>query len=325
VCSSDLGWDWTVGRQFFSYGPGLLVNDERMALQGIRATKDDNLGIFDVDAFLGMSAYDGLNPFQTSSGSPIQFMHNDAYASMRVKYDNSRNWSIAGNYLATGLGTEHGWSVDLWAKYWGNRDIYIEYSQLQDIFDNSQNTPGRRLLNKQPDQIMVDIDLYDGKGWYLKGYYANVDNGAVPHYSTGNPYDEIYTRQESLDPGYRNAFNERGAVFPWERWLRNPLLIDDTEVLGAKLGFHIAGDPLELIYYHVNPRVSGVSAWFPEGNYDNLYAMRWTHNFVRGVTGVFTYARQQARADSNRDQFNSQHSVPTPDQDLFLGELVVNF
>lgn len=311
-------WDWTVGRQFFAYGPGLLVNNERMALQGVRAAKDDNLGVFDIDAFVGLGSYDGLVPVASDGMGDFVYWHNDAYASIRVEYDNSRNWALAGNYLATGFGTENGWSVDFWAKFWGNRDIYAEYTQLEDIFDNTQNA----LSDDQPSQLMVDLDIYDGAKWYLKGYYAYIDNGGVPHYSTGNPYDELYTRQESLIPAYRNMFGPQGAVFPWERWLRNPLLIDNTEIFGAKLGFDVAGDPIELMYYHVDERIPA-SGDFPEANYDNLYALRWTHNFVRGVTGVFTYAHQEAINDYNLDSWDTM--LPTPDQDLFMAELVVNF
>ena len=60
--SFDTDWlhptHWTVGRQFESYGLGLLVNNERLSQQGVRAQA--SYGDLDVDWFLGMATYDGV-------------------------------------------------------------------------------------------------------------------------------------------------------------------------------------------------------------------------------------------------------------------------
>jgi hypothetical protein len=60
--SFDTNWltptHWTVGRQFQSYGPGLLVNNERLSQQGVRW--EQKHGDFSTDFFFGTSFYDGV-------------------------------------------------------------------------------------------------------------------------------------------------------------------------------------------------------------------------------------------------------------------------
>ena len=60
--SFDTDWlhptHWTIGRQFQSYGLGLLVNNERLSQQGVRY--ESAFGDLDVDIFLGMATYDGV-------------------------------------------------------------------------------------------------------------------------------------------------------------------------------------------------------------------------------------------------------------------------
>ena len=274
---------WTVGRQFQVYGPGLLVNNSRLAQQGVRFQSEDLGGYLDVDGFVGMASYDGV--FLTEG-------EHDAYASIRVEYDNNRHFAIAANYLPTGLGSEDGWSVDLWAGLPGNRDLVFEYMQMRDdIFGEQYAHPA--FIRENPDAFYASLDLYDGPRWGVTGIYIALDPGAAPFYSTQHPYSHIY------DP--------RNPALPWEHWLRGPPAFEGVEVAGAVFGFDAWGDPVKLTWADVEYRHGG------NFEFDWIASARWSHQFVPGFTGTFTYAYQ----NSNTLRYDDQH--------LLMGEAVVNF
>ncbi len=286
--------DWTFGRQFQSYGCGLLVNNERKSQQGIRGQFSNVWGTnLDWEFFAGGSTYKFLSWVGET---------NDGYLSARMQWDNP-SWRIGGNYLANGYGQEEGWSVDLWAKFWGNRELYFEYARmLTDAlgFDNwSINNPAA---------YMAMLDIWKGRNWSLRGYYSDLDAAYDVWYSTANPYFEWY--------------RWTGDQVPWERWLRNPLAMANLEVIGGQLDFSIGSTPIQLAYYNLEANSSywGYSYWpwltgSSEVPYDTLMAVRVSREVADGVTAVLTYARENA---------NSYYSY-LQDQELLMLEAVVGF
>ncbi len=63
--------DWTVGRQFQSYELGLLVNNQRMSQQGVRAQFDNTLGFLDWEFFAGGAGSFDKAPLRYLRPSPI--------------------------------------------------------------------------------------------------------------------------------------------------------------------------------------------------------------------------------------------------------------
>ncbi|MCK4323709.1 MAG: hypothetical protein KAW89_04210, partial [Armatimonadetes bacterium] len=187
--------DWTVGRQFQSYGLGLLVNNERMAQQGFRAQFDDSLGFLDWEFFAGGAGYDfdtcGINAIEnlifsdTTYGNDPWSGADDGYLSARFSLDNP-SWAIGGNWLIDGFGQEEGYGADLWLKFFGNRELYAEYAKLTADSFGDFGSMG------DPTGLMAMVDIFKGSKWALRGYYADLDAMFNPYYSTANPYWEPY-------------------------------------------------------------------------------------------------------------------------------------
>jgi len=325
--------DWTVGRQFQSYGLGLLVNNERMSQQGVRAQFDDTLGFLDWEFFAGGAGYDfssfGIEAIENLIFSDTTYGNwfggsglDDGYLSARVNLVDSPSWAIGGNWLADGFGQEEGYSADLWLKFFGNRELFVEYGRLK-----TQPTGASSGLAEDPSALMAMVDIFKGKGWGLRGYYADLDPFYNPYYSTANPYWEPYgdDYQPALGAALLFGATRHQVWIPWERWLRNPLAMPNVEVIGGQLDFQIGGMPIEAMYYSLDGKTpywnqtqwATPASWGYIGTdapYDTLWAVRMTKTVADGVDVNLTYATQQAAS-----------SVGLSDVKLIVAGVVVPF
>jgi len=330
--------DWTVGRQFQSYGLGLLVNNERMSQQGVRGQFDDTLGFLDWEFFAGGAGYDfssfGLEAIENLIFSDTTYGNwyegsgaDDGYLSARVNLVNSPSWAIGANWLADGFGQEEGYSADLWLKFFGNRELFVEYGRLK-----TQPSGGDEGLAEDPSALMAMVDIFKGNGWGLRGYYADLDPFYNPYYSTANPYWEPYgdDYQPAISSALLGGSTRTQVWIPWERWLRNPLVMPNAEVIGGQLDFQLGGMPIEAMYYSLDgnspywnqTQWATVSSWGYMGGepgeplFDTLWAIRMTKTVADGVDVNLTYATQQA---------NASNSEWLPDVKLIVAGVVVPF
>ncbi len=273
--------NWTVGRQFQDYGLGLLVNNERFAQQGVRGQFSSVWGTnLDWEFFAGGSSY----MFDTTGMAGPVYGANDGYLSARFEY-NTPYWGIGGNWLADGWAKEEGWSADLWAEFWGGRELLLEYARL------TEDAGGITTFgHNDPAGYMAMVDVWKAPNWALRGYFSDLDAEFDPFFSSANPYWE--------------AYGDDGALVwvPWERWLRNPLAMANLEVIGGQLDFTIGSTPFQAVYYEVDAN----SAWWrhtqwsgtmPSGvdfaPYDTMYGIQMTKQVADGVNVNVTYARQE--------------------------------
>jgi hypothetical protein len=270
---------FTLGRQFQKYGMGLLVDNDRLSQQGIRWQLPNALLGLDWEVFFGAADY-GMRP--------IYNYKSDTYSSARVAYSRP-TWSVGGQYLISGLLQEKGWSADLAATVWG-RDVRFEYARLE------RDRGGRdadSFRHNTPDAYMATADIWRGSNWKLTGYYS----------STDAEYDVFYS---SVNPYYEHIAGD-GMGVPWEKWLRNPLAMPNTEVLGGALDFQVGKLPFQVCYYDLEDRgTSAGSFWYhnsvavangwsgAEVPYDALMAVSMGLPLADGVAAKLTYARQQA-------------------------------
>ena len=314
---------WIVGRQFQSYALGLLVDNQRLSQQGVRYRT--SWGNLDVDGFAGMATYDGhfdtgnvfggfeaqyaQDYFPPGYFTPITFplnrgeASNDGYGSIRVAYDWG-NWTLGGQYLATGLGEENGWSIDLRGRIDGH-DMAIELArELEDAFGMTGDTshggspedaklwpalpggPIRRInFGDEPNAWMATIELWDRPGLTIQAYYSQVEPGFDLYYSRINPYYELLVPR-SLNPG-----------FAWERVLDSPLAAQNLRAAGAIATVNLAGRPLR-IFYHDLAREDSSLSLNGDITYDRVYGLRYTAELTDGIDVTFTYAHQDAALSS---------------------------
>jgi hypothetical protein len=258
---------WTFGRQYQSYGMGLLVDNERKSQQGVRIQVPDIFGSnLDVDLFGG--GIDGKFDGSPLYNYPIIGGKTDSYLSGRVAYTRP-TWSLGGNYLSHGAGDERGWSADLAAQIWG-RDIRAEYaSEDRDVNGVKQND------NKA---WMASADLWRGNNWRLTGFYSEAQENYTMVYSALNPY-------------YENLQGTSAFAVPWEKWLRNPLILSSVQTIGGHLDFHLASMPFTAAYFNLK----GKDGFVP--NYDTLWAIGTSKQLADGVTANVTYGQENANSD----------------------------
>jgi len=254
--------NWTVGRQYFAYGLGLMVNDERRALQGVHMNAPGLWGSdFTADIFYGGAEYDlGL---AVGGG-------NDGYGAARLAYNRSK-WGVAGNWLATGLSEEEGWSADMWAKIF-NRNVAFEYAELL------QYPNGVRPAGNPPSSWMATAQILTGGDVQVDALasYTSFDYNIV--YSTINPYWEV------IDYGNDLA----GAAVPWERWLRCPLIFPGKRLIGTLIHFNLLDMPWEVRYANAKTLFGSVET------YDNVIGVSATKKIVDGLNLTCTYAHETA-------------------------------
>ena len=331
--------DWTVGRQFQSYGLGLLVNNERMSQQGVRAQFDDTLGFLDWEFFAGGAGYDfssfGIEAIENLIFSDTTYGNwfagsglDDGYLSARVSLDNP-SWAIGGNWLVDGFGKEEGYSADLWLSFFGGRNLYVEYAKMTENMWGMNNG-----IYDDPTGLMAMVDIVGGSNWGLRGYYSDLDPGFDPYFSSVHPYWEPYgdDYQPAISTALIGGNTKWQPWIPWEKWLRNSLAMPNVEVMGGQLAFAIGGTPFEAMYYTLDANSSnwGHTQWAPYLGwmadpsaplYDTLWGIRMTKTVADGVDVTLAYARQEPSSVSG----NSEYQDAFEDVQLLVAGVVVPF
>ncbi len=288
--------DWTVGRQFFAMDTlGLVADNQRMALQGLRAQANDLWGTdLDFDMFFGGASYDeGLREFATGT---------DGYGAARLAY-NQNKWGVGGTWLATGYGEEEAWGVDGWANIW-NRDIAFEYAEQLQFIDGVRYAGGENPASAW----MGTAELLDSGSLKVSGTVSSCSGSYTTTYSAVNPYFEV------LDYGILPGAGQ----IPWERWMRAPLVINGAMIYAGDVDFKLGSVPLHVRYANVDG-VYPSRHNFPWGNYPHLIQVSGTKKIVDGLNLNLTYARQIAD-----DTVEAQYGT-LDDIDMIQASAVVEF
>ncbi|MCK4324206.1 MAG: hypothetical protein KAW89_06715, partial [Armatimonadetes bacterium] len=312
----------------------------RMAQQGVRAQFENSLGFLDWEFFAGGAGYDfdtyGLNAIENLVFSDTTYGNwfagsglDDGYLSARAEYARP-SWAIGGNWLIDGFGKEEGYGADLWLQLPGHRHLYAEYARL------TTQPAGAEPIGAlaDPEAWMVMLDIFKGKNWALRGYWADLDPCYNPYFSSVNPYWEPYgdDYQPAISTALINDYTRWQAWIPWERWLRNPLAMPNVEVIGAQLDVRIGGTPIEFVYFALdaNSAYWGQTQWATHlgwsGDpaaplYDTLWAVRISEPLAEGIDLNLTYARQEPSAVSGNSEFGDVFE----DVQLLVAGVVVAF
>ncbi len=283
--------NWTVGRQYQRYGLGLVVDNDRLSQQGFRGRFDDLFGShLNAELFLGGASYGSLP-------APY-FGFRDGYASAYLGYERS-NWSIGVPYLFDGysadqgvpeVGDEEAWGVDLWWRYWGDRELRAEYARLE---EHANRLTSSHPENPDPEAIMALLDVWNDDSLRLTGIYTDVDP----------EYDIVYS---SIHPYYEKLLNAPGVpIIPWERWMYRTLALPNYEIWGASGSVDVFGpkSSVDFLYYNLTPKTD---RWAPApidfDCYDQLYMVSYRHQMTEDVMTSLTWARQQDGCSGCPDQ-----------------------
>ncbi len=262
--------DWTLGRQFFAYGAGLLVDNQRRSLGGLRGSARELWGTdLNLDFFVGSADYDFGN-LATFSG--------DSYIVGRASYERP-NWSFAGTWLETGMQKAQAWGGDLWVDLWGH-DLEFEFAEIARFADGTQWD-----RKSERDIFRIALELLDTPSVRIRSSLTRTDGLYDIFYCSVNPYYENVQYDLSAYPG----------AVPWERWLRHPLAIPGSQIVGAVVDIKAGDWPIELRYANIESMYRKPPHWwraYAIGNYENLFGISTTHGIADGFDVTFTYARQ---------------------------------
>ena len=303
---------WTVGRQYLRYGLGLVVNNDRKSLQGVRMQATDLWGSnFDLDVFAGGGNMDYSFRFPAWGDLLGLGYLGDSYLAARLSYDRP-SWAVGVNYLANGYAEEEAWSADLWWKYWGDRELWAEYAEQKQFFDGGDPDD----MDLDPYAVLVMADLWKAPKWWLRGMWGKTKDFYSIVYSTLNPYFEDYVVrpwESGVVPGY----------IPVERWTRCVPIFRQVETIGGTLGFKLGSWPIEFSYYDLDQVDDAPLA------YDKLWSISVSKEVANGVTLHLLYGREEATNDPQFLQYVNQYSNYNlsryDDAEVLVGRLTVSF
>jgi Collagen triple helix repeat (20 copies)/S-layer homology domain len=272
---------WTVGRQYFSYGMGLLVDNQRLSIQGVHGTMDNLWGTdLGFDVIYGGGDYDrGL-----SLGDPA-----DSYVAGRASYSHG-HWGVAGNYLGTGILDEEGWSGNAWLRIL-DRDINFEFAQLLQWSDDVR--PDTTVPEGRPQAMAGTVELIDNPGFKLVGSYSRADSDYNIFYTALNPYWE------------RLQWNLPGNAIPWERWTRCMNIYPGAQAVGADMDFRLGSVPFHIRYVNLDQTDESDSSTLTHSapvdveDFANLLQVSATKKIVDGLNVGITWAREFAGGGEN--------------------------
>lgn len=273
---------WTFGRQFQSYGLGLVVDNQRLSQQGVHGRFED---LFDAslnaELFLGSASYGNV---------PMPFAGSDLYASLFLEYQQP-TWSIGFPWLIDGYSADTGgsdgtderaWGVNFWWRFLGDRDLHLEYARME---EHANRTTASHPACDTPEAWMALVDLWDDDRFQLTGIATSVDPEYDVVYSAIHPFYQRY----NMDPD--------ACGIPWERWMHHILVLPNVDALGfmGTVRFDNRRTSLDFLYYHLEQKTD---RWAPapmtELEHDGLYMVRLTHRYSEELTQSLTWAHQQA-------------------------------
>lgn len=274
---------WTFGRQFQSYGLGLVVDNQRLSQQGVHGRFEDLFGAsINAELFLGSASYGDI---------PLPFGPNgDSYASLYLEYQRPR-WSIGFPWLIDGYSADTGavdttdeqaWGVNFWWRFLGDRDLHVEYARLE---EHANRTTASHPDCDTPEAWMVLLDLWNDDKIKFTGIGTSVDP----------EYDVVYS---SIHPFYQRYNMDCDACsIPWERWMHHIFAMPNVDALGfmGTVQFDNRRSSLDFLYYDLEAKTD---RWVPAPmtrlDHDELYMLRFTHRYSEELTNSLTWARQGA-------------------------------
>ena len=321
---------WTFGRQFQSYGLGLVANNIRGGIQGVRWEKGKLFGSprWSLDSFLGGAEYDmGMWKWSTfgapAPATPTLYYPNngsDIYASQHLGYTRE-NWGLGLSKLWAGVGQEDAAGIDGWKHLGGDRYLYFEHAA-------EWHHANRQVYHAKarPHSTMVIADLIKKPKWGLQGFWSSTDPEYDVQYSSLHPYFETFQP---------NSFGTTsGNVFQWERWLHNPFVAPNLDVLGGKLRTHVGDLPLTFSYYQVSSFSGLVHPWWndaPVHNlaFDRLVGVELEKPITCNLKLMLTYAAQLRSDMPNTDlvipELAGQNLGHIPTQQLLMLTTTMSF
>jgi len=275
---------WILGRQFQSYGLGLVVDNQRLSQHGIRGRFDGLAGgSINADIFVGTANYGlGGTPFSGTA---------DLYTSLYLEYERPR-WSIGIPLLLDGYSADEGpdsdatderaWGASLWWRFLGNRDLQIEYARME---EHANRTTGSHPANSSPEAWMVLVDLWDDDNLKLTGIGTSVDPEYDVVYSSIHPFYQCYDPRPDT------------CTIPWERWMDHAFAMPNLDVFGVmgSIPFDNEESSIDFLYYNLDAKTD---RWAPTPlnrlEQDALYMVRFTHRSSEELTNSLTWAGQHA-------------------------------
>jgi hypothetical protein len=326
----------TAGKQYWGFGCGLLANNSQQATKSLRVdaavtgdapgdgiTLTAVMGMLDREAFGGYTALLPRWPDPNAVSGVTRNGGMDNYAIYSVAIPIGGDWKIAGNYLATGFGSEQGWSVDLTGKFWG-LDLWGEWATLTSFPDGTDQTGA---------DTPVDLDEEDN-AWIVGLGWSNNDLAVRGQYGVVEPlYAICGFDKDGWDPvglgamltgwggspatnGYLNL--PLSLLHPVEEfnphfvnWVDRPLFLDATNVAR---GYEVAltlkrllGErtPVSIRYYDGDAYTEEYLGWlFNDGgddmsepdkwrDADPVWALTISHRFTDSLTASLTYGQRE--------------------------------
>jgi hypothetical protein len=295
-------WNFTAGRQYQRYGDmGLLVDSAFASQQGVRSQWNNIGGSgFSFDAFTGSggisAVVDQTTPLGISgaprySFGPTASSVHDTYTSMTLKYAKP-NWSLGFEYLPNGQAAEKGTAIDGYLNFWGNRNLYAQYARQSRDIEN--------LSHDRNKAFMGMVDVWKASNFQIRGFYSDAGPGYSVTDSALNPYFEHIG-----DP-------YTGMGFDWERFTRNPPVMNNLKVRGGMLDFKAFNTPFTVAYYDLKPHNQdaarlgldmGLLPTFNDGSlaWNKLYTISLRREIANGVELNLTYGVQHHSTYTHND------------------------
>ena len=279
-------WNFTAGRQYVKFGDmGLLVDSAYASQQGVRGQWNNIGGSgFCFDSFVGSG---GIYPSANASTGPDADRYaftnpddiHDTYSAMMLKYSKPK-WSLAFEYLPNGVGFESGTAVDAYLNFWGGRNLYAQYAHQSHGYYSDQSGLDRGKA------VIGMVNVWKAPSFQLRGYYSD----AGPDY---------YVLNSALNPYFEHTGDPyQGIGIDWERFTRNPLVMNNLKVRGGILDLKVFNTPFTVAYYDLKPHNRGFGGDFPtfgDGSlmWNKLYTVGLRREIANGVDLNLTYGVQR--------------------------------
>ncbi len=337
-------WTLTAGKQYWGFGQGLLVNNSQHPVKsgkldialtgdapGNGITLSAVLGMLDREAFSGKTANMPRlpDPEQSNIGGLDKLGGQDNYNIFALDIPVGNNWKVNGTWLASGFGSERGWSVDLTGKIIG-LDLWGEWAKLTRFPDGSTETGATNPVDLKE----ADTAWLVGLGWNSKDFAVTGQYGLVePLYAiagfdsegNGKGWDPVGLAAsisgdfDIEDPiGYLNL--PLSLLHPVEEfnphfinWLDRPLFLDPTNVAkGWEVGVtlkRLLGEntPVSLRMYDGKAYSEEYLGWlFTDGgatmskpdkwrDADAVWSVTLTHKFTDALSGSLSYGQREVK------------------------------
>jgi hypothetical protein len=341
--------EWTVGKQYYQVGQGLLFDNNQFAMKSVKkeASLSRNLslvcfgGQLDREAFGSQSTPSPPVMGDETSGQDTYWM-----SSLRGSFG---SWNVGGNWLGEGFADEKGWSVDVDGSLFGI-PIMGEYAQmLRSVGDVKVGdwSASDELGVKENAAWVVGVTPLNTSSVELCAKYGEVDplyafsvwygGGAVPGYSATYGM-QLFNLPLSLLHPY-------SEISPHDiNWVDRPLFLDATNVSrGWEVGLTLKSAlgpnaPVKVRYYDGDAYTGEYLGWLYNGgegsgldapdkwrNADRVWTVSATKPVAENVNFTLLYGRRQVSNVMVPDLVREPPDYVQDDIQVLRGELAVAF